>query len=158
MKTIFFAGIATVIISACNASAGNQQLQAKVDSLQKQLDSAYKPGLGEFMGAIQLHHAKLYFAGQHANWKLADFELHEIGEALDDIQHYATDRPESKLVPMLQPALDSINTAVNKQDGAAFNRGFIQLTNTCNACHTQVHYEFNKIIIPTAPPVTNQAF
>ncbi|HWB28846.1 MAG TPA: hypothetical protein VG738_25405 [Chitinophagaceae bacterium] len=155
-KFIAAALLFSVIVLACNT--GNQQMQAKIDSLQRQLDSAYKPGLGEFMSDIQLHHAKLYFAGQKANWKLADFEMHEIMEALDDIKHYAADRPESKLVTMLNPALDSLNVAISQQSGSSFNKGFILLTNTCNECHQAVHYDFNKIKIPSAPPVTNQEF
>ena len=35
------------------------------------------PGFEEFMSNIQAHHAKLWFAGQNHNWKLADFEIHE---------------------------------------------------------------------------------
>ena len=50
---------------ACNQQ-GNQvsQTQSKIDSLQSQVvDKAYKPGLGEFMTGIQLHHAKFWFVG-----------------------------------------------------------------------------------------------
>jgi len=147
-----------LLVMACNAPADTQKLQAKVDSLQQQISNTYKPGLGEFMAGIQLHHAKLYFAGQKGNWKLADFEVHEIMEALDDIKQYASDRPESKDVVMLSPVLDSINAAITQKNIPAFNRSFVTLTNTCNTCHQTVHFEFNKITIPTAPPVTNQAF
>ncbi|HVX51453.1 MAG TPA: hypothetical protein VHB48_14915, partial [Chitinophagaceae bacterium] len=71
MKKILIAAGMYALLTACATQANNQQLLAKIDSLQKQLDSAYKPGLGEFMGGIQMHHAKLYFAGQSGNWKLA---------------------------------------------------------------------------------------
>jgi hypothetical protein len=97
--------------------------------LQKEINDAYKPGLGEFMSSIQVHHAKLYFAGQNNNWKLADFEIHEIMEAVEDIQHYATDRPEVKELPMLLPAIDSVNSAITKQDKNLFNKNFVTLTN-----------------------------
>jgi hypothetical protein len=158
MKKILIAAGMYALLTACATQANNQQLLAKIDSLQKQLDSAYKPGLGEFMGGIQMHHAKLYFAGQSGNWKLAGFEMHEIMEALDDIRHYAADRPEAKDIVMLTPALDSLNKAINAQSAPMFNSSFILLTNTCNQCHQAVHYGFNKIKIPSAPPVTNQQF
>ena len=32
---------------------------------------SYAPGLGEFMTATQLRHAKLWFAGRMNNWDLA---------------------------------------------------------------------------------------
>jgi len=44
----------------------------------------YAPGLGEFMTATQLRHAKLWFAGNAANWPLADYEIGELGEGFDD--------------------------------------------------------------------------
>ncbi len=157
MKIIITAAFVLSLLS-CGQPQQNQQMLAKIDSLQKQLNDTYKPGLGEFMSGIQVHHAKLYFAGQHLNWKLADFEVHEIMESLDDIQKYANDRPEAKLVPMLNPAIDSINAAITSKSLPAFNKGFVLLTNTCNSCHQAVHYEFNKVILPTAPPVPNQAF
>lgn len=77
------------IMIACNQSGDSQQLQAKIDSLQARLDDTYKPGLGEFMMGIQEHHAKLWFAGINKNWQLANFEVHEIGETLDDVKNIA---------------------------------------------------------------------
>jgi hypothetical protein len=159
MKSILSFLCVALFLSACNNSSTQiTQLQNKVDSLQKELNDTYKPGLGEFMSSIQVHHAKLYFAGQDDNWKLADFEIHEIMEAVDDIQHYASDRPEVKELPMLLPALDSVNAAITKQDKNLFNKNFVTFTNTCNACHTAVNYEFNMVKIPDTPPFSNQVF
>ena len=36
---------------------------------------SYEPGLGEFMTATQLRHAKLWFAGTQNNWDLAAYEI-----------------------------------------------------------------------------------
>src|SRR6202051_2701492 len=44
----------------------------------------YAPGLGEFMTATQLRHAKLWFAGKENNWDLAAYEIDEIMEGLED--------------------------------------------------------------------------
>src|SRR5262249_14805529 len=44
----------------------------------------YVPGLGEFMTATQLRHAKLWFAGKNSNWALAAYEVDEIKEGLED--------------------------------------------------------------------------
>jgi hypothetical protein len=159
MKPMLLLLYAALLAAACNNSSSQiTLLQNKVDSLQKEVNNSYKPGLGEFMSSIQVHHAKLYFAGQNNNWKLADFEIHEIMEAIDDIQHYASDRPEVKELPMLLPALDSVNAAIARQDKNVFNRNFITLTNTCNACHTAVNYNFNMVKIPSTPPFSNQLF
>jgi len=145
------------VMIACNQSA-DQRLQAKVDSLQAKLNDTYKPGLGEFMMGIQEHHAKLWYAGVNKNWQLADFEVHEIGETLDDVKKYCTDRPEIKSLGIIDPAVNAIKAAISKQDADKFKAGFIELTNGCNSCHKDNQHGFNILTIPTAPPVTNQDF
>src|SRR3569833_4133916 len=108
------------IMIGCSQSGNNQQLQAKIDSLQQKLNTAYKPGLGEFMMGIQEHHAKLWFAGINKNWALADFEVHEIGESLEDIKQYCTDRPEVKSIGIINPAIESINKAIKQKSVEQF--------------------------------------
>ena len=147
-----------IFANSCRQYDRSAQLQAKVDSLQKELAKTYKPGLGEFMSGIQVHHAKLWFAGQGQNWKLADFEIGEIREAVEDIQRYCTDRPEIKPLPMLAPALDTMDKAIKQQDAAAFKAAFTLLTNTCNNCHHASDHEFNVIKVPDSPPFSNQVF
>jgi hypothetical protein len=156
MQRLYFI-IFTAFIYSCNGHETNK-LQAKVDSLEKVVNGIYRPGLGEFMTDIQLHHAKLWFAGINHNWGLADFELKEIGESLDAIQKYCTDRVEVKSIGMILPAIDSITHAIDMKDPAHFNSSFTLLTNTCNSCHEAVKFPFNKIKIPDALPVTNQDF
>lgn len=133
-------------------------LEKQIDSLSKRIDSSYSPGLGEFMVSIQLHHSKLWFAGKSGNWELANFELGEIQESLDDINHYNRDRPEIRNLPMIYSPLDSLKSAVTNKDPGAFSRGYVFLTNTCNNCHQVTNHAFNKIKIPDTPPVTDQVF
>jgi hypothetical protein len=147
------------ILTACSQPGKDPgNWQAKIDSLQKKLDNSYKPGLGEFMSDIQVHHAKLWFAGQAGNWALADFETKEIRESIDDIRNYCTDRPEVASIPMIQAPLDSMDAAVRNKSMPQFKSGFILLTNTCNNCHRATNHAFNVIQIPVTPPFTNQVF
>jgi len=148
-----------VMFAACGQQDNNpQQLQAQIDNLQKKLDGVYKPGLGEFMSGIQVHHEKLWFAGEAGNWKLADFEMGEIREALDDIKQYNSDRTEVKSLPMIEPALDSMTNAIEQKNPQLFKSSFTLLTNTCNNCHHATNHEFNVIKIPDTPPFSNQVF
>lgn len=161
MKSSIILGVVCLLtLAACNQEAtdNGQFLQRQIDSLQQKLDDSYRPGLGEFMSGIQMHHAKLWFAGTNKNWKLADFEIGEIEETVGDIKKYCTDRPEVKSIPMIDPAIDSLKNAIKQQDLPSFNRSYTLLTNTCNNCHHATSHEFNVIVIPTAPPVTNQNF
>ena len=155
--TIFLGG--SLVFASCGqAGPDNAALQVQVDSLQRRLSNTYSPGLGEFMSGIQVHHEKLWFAGTAENWKLAGFEIDEIREALDDIQRFCTDRPEVASIPMILPPMDSLSTAVKRQDLCRFKSAFLLLTNTCNACHRATKHEFNVIRVPTTPPFSNQEF
>jgi hypothetical protein len=147
------------ILMSCNQQSNQEsQLRSKIDSLQSQLDKTYKPGLGEFMMGIQIHHAKLWFAGENQNWPLADFEIHEIRESLDDIDEFCNDRPEVKSIGMLKGPIDSVTNAIRQKDLQLFKTSFYLLTNTCNNCHKATDHGFNVVIIPTTPPVSNQDF
>ena len=157
--TMLFSIIFLVALFACNQSSTNNQiLQNRIDTLEKKLADGYKPGFGEFMSGIQIHHAKLWFAGQAQNWKLADFEIHEIEEALADIKDYCTDRPETKEISMIDQPMDSLNNAIQHKDLTSFKTSYILLTNTCNGCHRATSHEFNVITIPQNPPFSNQDF
>ena len=118
----------------------------------------YKPGLGEIMSGIQTHHAKLWFAGINANWKLSEYEINEIREMFQTAKEFETDRTEVNNIPMIYGDLDSVSNAIKQQNVELFKNSFQSLTNTCNSCHRTVNFEFNVITIPTAPPVTNQDF
>lgn len=156
-KIIFITSVIT--LAACNNTyVPNKDLQSQIDSLQTQINNVYKPGLGEFMSGIQVHHEKLWFAGTAQNWRLADFEIHEIMEAVDDIKTYASDRPETKYIEMLQVPIDSLNSSIQQKNEPMFKQSFVLLTNTCNNCHTEVNYSFNKVKIPETPPFSNQVF
>ena len=157
-KTTLLVFIPFVLASCYNQTNNNQQLQVRIDSLEKKLDNTYKPGLGEFMGSIQTHHAKLWFAGQNQNWKLANFEINEIKEALEDIGKYCADRTESKSIGMINGPIDTLTKSIEQKNIQQFKNNYILLTNTCNNCHRQTEHEFNVIIIPTTPPLSNQKF
>jgi hypothetical protein len=145
---------------SCNQQQENERLvlQNQIDSLRSRLDSSYAPGLGEFMLSIQMHHAKIWFAGKNGNWDLANFEIDEIRETIGDINKYCTDRPEISSLPMIDQPLDSLKLAVTKKNIEAFKSSFILLTNTCNNCHKVTKHGFNVIKIPDIPPVSNQVF
>ena len=150
---------APLLLVACNQPSGDtSKLQSQIDSLQSKLNNTYKPGFGEFMSSIQVHHNKLWFAGQEQNWKLANFEIHEIQESIEDIEKYQTEREESQKIGMIKPALDSVVSAIELKNSTAFKNSFIQLTNTCNNCHKATNFGFNQVKIPDSPPFSNQVF
>ena len=159
MKNIFLLGLVCILFS-CQPKVDDHSkvLQNQIDTLKSELSETYKPGFGEFMSNIQVHHAKLWFAGENENWKLADFEINEIKENLDDIQKYETDRPESIMIPMINPALDSVLNAIQQKNLMQFERSYTLLTNTCTSCHRATNHEFIQIKIPSQQNFSNQRF
>lgn len=148
------------LLTACQSPGPDHtaELQAQIDSLRAASAKSYKPGFGEFMSGIQSHHAKLWFAGTNENWALADFEVHEIMEAFDDIREFQKERPESAKTGMIDPAIDSVNAAIKAQSLPRFKSSFEFLTNSCNACHEATNFSFNKVKIPAAQAFPNQDF
>lgn len=158
MKYLIIALWAMFFAGCTGHSGSSEHLDAKIDSLSKKLGNSYRPGLGEFMSHIQLHHSKLWFAGINDNWKLADYELHEMQEALVNIQKFNTDRPEAQIVDVIYPSIDSVNYAIEQKDQQLFKSSYMLLTRTCNDCHKSTAHEFNVITVPSTPPVTDQSF
>lgn len=146
-------------VAACNRhseEAGNLQLQ--LDSIRLRLDNSYKPGMGELMSNIQLHHSKLWFAGENQNWPLAQYNESLIESAFKKLQRYHGDQPEAKASFMILPAMDSISNAIREKNKRLFERSFSLMTITCNTCHSATSHPFNVITIPKIPPVTDQDF
>ena len=151
---------AFALIVGCEQPAGERvDLQARVDSLQRKLNSAYVPGTGEIMnGIVQPHHLKLWLAAQNKNWELAEYERHLLLGGFKRIQIFHKDKPEAAAVAMIYPAMDGIEKAIREKDAASFKNNFVLLTNTCNTCHQALKSGFNVIIVPTVKTPVNQSF
>ena len=145
-----------VVIGSCGSSSNEtKQLQARLDSLQTIVNTSYKPDLGTFMTDMQMHHAQLWFAGTNNNWELANWELQEIEEATDNIRKFNKNRPESKSISIIDPAIDSLKSAIKQHNRISFTKNYALLTNSCNSCHKANAHGFNVITIPSGKPESN---
>jgi len=158
MRYLFIFPIISISFTYNQANSNSQALQNQLDSLHLKSDNSYRPGFGDFMSNIQVHHNKLWFAGINQNWKLADFEVVEIQENIEGIKNYCKNRLETKSLLMINPALNNLRKAIEQQSSKAFKEEYINLTNTCNTCHQITRHELNEIIIPSTPPFSNQDF
>src|SRR4029434_5326467 len=66
----------------------------------------YRPGLGEFMTATQLRHAKLWFAGKQNNWDLAAYEIDEIKEGLEEARRLHPTHDGIPVAEMMKTIID----------------------------------------------------
>ena len=122
----------------------------------------YEPGLGEFMTAIQLRHAKLWYARKSNNWDLAAYEIDEIKEGLEDAArlHSTFDGvPVTDMIKtIIDPPIERLEKAIKGKSGTQFIAAFDELTNGCNSCHAGANKPFIRIQRPSEPPFTNQNF
>ena len=114
--------------------------------------------MGELMTSIQLHHAKLWFAGKNAAWPLAAYNESLIESAFKKLQRYHPGTAEARDAVMIDGPLDSVSAAIARKDGRAFGQSFALLTTTCNNCHAVTKHAYNVILIPQGLPVDNQDF
>jgi hypothetical protein len=137
--------------------------QKKITALIDSLTDAVKPGLGEYMNDIQVHHAKLWFAGTYGNWGLAQYELGEIDELMANVvKEYPTHNGVA-IASIMQavrntqlPELDSVITKHGTTE--QFHTAFNELNAACNGCHGATEHRFIKIQPPNVPPATNQMY
>ena len=122
----------------------------------------YQPGLGEFMTATQLRHAKLWFAGEQNNWDLAAYEIDEVKEVLEDAARLFPTFdgfPVAEMIKtIIDPRIEEVEKAVRAKSSIKFVAAFDELTSGCNSCHAAARKPFIRIQRPIASPLTNQNF
>ena len=148
--------IATIVASAVIAlgAAAGAQDAAKQKGPAEEVSADF-PGLGEIMALQQMRHIKLWFAGNAANWPLADYEIGELKEGFEDVTKQLGGDIVSQHVgaPMseLEKSIDGKNRTV-------FAAAFDKLSAGCNACHHTLDHGFIVIQRPQSLPYSNQDF
>lgn len=162
-----FKGSATLVLStlllACS-SQDSQQLNVTVAAhdaaLREMPRDFYRPGLGDLMHALQLRHAKLWFAGSASNWELAAFELEEIQENLERVTRWHADNKEvpvpASIKAYMRDGAYALDQSIRRRNAAEFTNAFDKLTQGCNGCHVTAKHGFIVIRRPTLDPVGNQ--
>jgi hypothetical protein len=149
---------------ACGQSPARSEATSAPASQTAPAAESYVPGLGEIMSLQQMRHTKLWFAGAAKNWKLADYELDELGEGFDDVVKMHPTHKDSPVAPkdvvpkMMNPPLETLRKAVAAQDSAAFAAAFDALTAGCNTCHEATNFGFNRVQRPMTNSYSNQVF
>jgi hypothetical protein len=122
----------------------------------------YSPGLADIMITTQIRHAKLWLAGEARNWTLADYEIDELKEGLEDVVQYFPvykDMPVGNMVEAtIMSPIEEVEKAIKARDPAKFVSTFDQLTAACNNCHQAANRAFIVIQRPAASTFPNQSF
>ncbi len=160
--------LSAILLAAAQAS-GCRQVEAPAPSptpspVPPVPPALYVPGLGELMTLTQMRHAKLWFAGEAGNWKLAAYELDELREGFDDVVRYHPTHKDSP-VPINEAVekimtgpLASLDEAIRHADRAAFRSAYGAVTDACNRCHQATNFGFNVVRRPETNSFSNQSF
>jgi hypothetical protein len=165
MKPIALATLAILLVVGCTKQATDpkiKDLEREVASLKKTVEDL-KPGLGEIMTTVHLHHAKLFFSGKNENWDLAAYQLDEIKEGLDQAtelhDHFKELKASLKeLRHMTDAGIGDLEAAIHNRNKSKFMAGFQKLTVSCNQCHQAAEHGFIVIQEPTTAMFSNQSF
>jgi hypothetical protein len=129
---------------------------------QQPAQPVYKPELIEFMVFTQIRHAKLWLAGNAGNWELADYEIDELKEVLENAAKHVPDYkgiPVSKMIESIAMApIEEVGKAIAAKDRVRFTAAYDKLTAACNTCHQSANRAFIVIQRPSASAFPNQSF
>jgi hypothetical protein len=124
--------------------------------------NGHAPSLVDIMLTTQSHHTKLWLAGNARNWDLADYQLDEMKEGLEDA---AKDIPDYKGVPvgsminnLIMPPIEQVEAAIKAKDRAKFVAAYDKVTAACNQCHVGSNRGFIVIQRPSGTVFPNQSF
>jgi hypothetical protein len=108
--------------------------------------------LAKSMAWMQTWTDKAGRAGAAENWELADFYLHELEEAAEELIDarvvYEGHKVGELVKTMLEPAIESLEGAVKAKDPVLFAERYTTLIATCNACHVTTEHGYVRIAAP----------
>jgi hypothetical protein len=123
---------------------------------------AYSPGLGEFMLQTQIRHLKLWLAGNAGNWELADYQIDELKEGLEDaaklVPTYKGMPTGAMIESTIMKPIAEVETAIKARDRGRFVTSFDALTEACNNCHAASNRAFIVVQRPSGVQFPNQSF
>ncbi len=157
MRRLVLLGIVFAVAMLPGAASSQKSKSAAVN--QK---SAYRPGLGELMLLTQARHLKLWLAGSAGNWELADYQVDELKEGLEDAGKLVPVYKGMAIGPMIASTvmspIEGLEKAIKAKDSTAFEKSFASLTESCNVCHQSSNRPFIVIQQPRGEHFPNQNF
>ena len=157
LRRTVIAGVAAAALVIGNALVPTFAQEVVPYAFRPSLGDSYVPTLGDIMGAMQLRHFKLWYAGKSRNWELAAYEMGQIEDSFANAARLYKNIPVEKINMIVRPTM-ALQSAIDAKDGKHFADAFDNLTAACNACHEAAHVDFIAIQVPTASPFSNQSF
>ncbi len=141
--------------TSAGESADTAALQAEIETLKRMM-----PDQAHAMTDVDYQFANLWFAGQNANWPLAEFYLNETRSHLNWAVRLRPIRKlssgaELDVAALLRgvenASLARIKNAIAKQDTKLFDAGYRQAITECYGCHKAAEKPYLRPKIPESP-------
>ena len=148
----------TITLAVLNL--GNAQTPTSPEPTAPQV---YQASFGDLMTiAIQPRHIKLGLAGKERNWAYAAYELRELQGAFERLAHavptYRSMTTADLIKGTTKASMEDVAAAIKNGDTAKFTETYVQLTETCNACHQSTGHSAVVIQVPKASSYPDQNF
>ncbi|MEM7163301.1 MAG: hypothetical protein AAF487_12775 [Bacteroidota bacterium] len=155
--------IIALFLSLVSFFKGENQTEMKeTNSVEEHNHEHGEIELAQYMGMLQTHFAKLYFAGQAENNALSEFYLHEMEESFETIvDGNVFEEGQNISVLAEQFGLNPVERLHDHIEANGFDDFEIQYKNmilNCNSCHMKTAHPFIQIKVPDHPPVGNQNY
>ncbi|MFQ5506579.1 MAG: hypothetical protein ACE5F1_17555 [Planctomycetota bacterium] len=158
-------GLALSILACAASGIAWTRLPGDHDSAQFVMKRDMEPSerhLGEKMNALARRFASLWFAGQNEHWGLASYEIHEIGEIIEEIAEFGLVERGINIAGVLKGVYNTNFGALSEQAKAGSKEGFEKAYHAtieaCNSCHRQAGHVYLRITLPREPPVQNRSW
>lgn len=140
---------------------GTAALEAEVNRLKGMV-----PDQSHAMKDVGYHFANLWFAGEKANWPLAEFYWSETRSHLRWAVRIIPVRKDPRgneirlqeiLDPIEKGSLEEIHKAIAEKSTEKFEKAYRQMMESCYSCHLASGKPFLKLHIPAQPeaPIIN---
>jgi len=160
----FILMISAGLASACDQKEAPQQASPRpAESAESQgwlrgsvderfaLVAEHLRGFDMAMVEVGYRYTELYWAGRDRNWGYAEYQLGKIETAVTNGLERRPARAAS--ARLLDGAVSTVRTAVERRDGTAMDTALTTLTATCNACHQAERVPF----VTVAPPAVRSS-
>jgi hypothetical protein len=108
------------------------------------LVSKHLRGFDMAMVEVGYRFRELHWAGENRNWAYAEYQIGKIETAVENGVERRPARAAS--ARMLDGAVSTLRSAIERRDGPAMDAALATLTATCNACHQAERVPFIHVL------------
>ncbi len=111
-----------------------------------------QPGLGTIMIEFGHRFYVAYYAAKAGNWKLAEYQIHELVEA-QEVAEVTRPKYTEALKSFEHGAMADLQKAIKAKEWKLFDAKYTQATNACNACHKSTGHPYIQYRLPKEAPL-----